>query len=371
MDTRICVIGAGVVGLAVAAKLSQIYDGVYVIERHKKFGQETSSRNSEVVHSGIYYPKNSMKARLCVKGRRMLYDYCEENEILYQKCGKFIVATDKVEAQQLSGILERANKNGVEGGRIAEKDELGREEPNVKAVRALYFPESGIVDSHILMKNLEKDTRLNGGDLAYNTEVTDINKISGGYELTVQDDYGDFTFTTEMVVNASGLASYEISRLAGIDSPDYRLYFWKGEYWAVGRGKNKKVSRLIYPVPERNTTGLGIHATVDLNRGLKLGPNAVYLDDLPLEYSVDKSRKMDFYESASRFLPFLEPEDLHPDQAGIRPKLQKPGDPVKDFVIQNEKEKGYPNFINLIGIESPGLTSCLAIGDFVCQLVEI
>jgi L-2-hydroxyglutarate oxidase LhgO len=217
------------------------------------------------------------------------------------------------------------------------------------------------------MKNLQKDAQLNGAEIAYGTEVKSIQKMKGGYELTVLDEFGDFTFTTAQVINSAGLLAYQISQMAGIDDPLYQLYFWKGEYWAVGNGKNKYVNRLIYPVPETNTTGLGIHATVDLNRGLKLGPNAVYLDDQPLEYSVNPKRKHAFLESARRFLPFLEAEDLHPDQAGIRPKLQKPGDPVRDFIITNEKERGFPGFVNLIGIESPGLTSCLAIGKYVAE----
>jgi len=369
MDTKISIIGAGVVGLSIAAKLSEQNEGVCVLEKHKKFGQETSSRNSEVIHSGIYYPKGSLKAKLCITGRRMLYEYCRENEVLYNKCGKFIVATDEVEAGHLPGILNRAKENGVESGRIVEQDELKEKEPHIKAVKALYFPESGIVDSHGLMKNLEKDARLNGCDIAYNTEVTAINKIDGGYEITVKDDYGDFVFTTEIVVNAAGLGAFQISDMVGVNEPEYRLYFWKGEYWAIGNGKNKLVGRLIYPVPEQNVTGLGIHATIDLNSGVKLGPNAIYLADQPLEYSVDKSRKHSFFESASRFMPFLEMDDLHPDQAGIRPKLQKPGDPVRDFIIVNEKNKGLPNFINLVGIESPGFTASLAIGEYVRDIL--
>ncbi len=369
MDTNICIIGAGVVGLAIAARLSERYKGVYGVERHKKFGQETSSRNSEVIHSGIYYPEGSLKARLCVEGRRMLWEYCRENEILHNKCGKFIIATDEEEASHLPGILERAKKNGVEGASFASPEEVKEKEPYLNAFQTLYFSESGIVDSHGLMKNLEKDAHLNGAELAYGTEVKKLRKIEGGYEITVKDDYGDFTFTSQKLINAAGLGSWNISQMMGIDDPYYTLYFWKGEYWAVGNGKNKYVNRLIYPVPEQNATGLGIHATVDLNRGLKLGPNAVYQGDNPLEYSVDKSRKPDFYESAKRFLPFLELEDLHPDQAGIRPKLQKPGDPIRDFVICHEKERGYPGFINLIGIESPGLTSCLSIAKYVEQLL--
>jgi L-2-hydroxyglutarate oxidase LhgO len=370
LDTEITIIGAGIVGLAIAAKLSREFEGLVVAEKNKKFGQETSSRNSEVIHSGIYYPHGSLKAKLCVQGREQLYAYCEKNEVPFRKCGKLIVATDEKEKQQLGSILERSRRNGVQSGRHITREEIKNLAPNVEAISALYFPESGIVDSHGLMKELEKEAGRNGVDLAYNNEVVALKKIKGGYEVTVKDDEGNFTFSSHKIINAAGLGAYRISNLIGTADPFYRTFYWKGEYWAVGNGKHKMVKKLIYPVPETNTTGLGIHATVDLNGGLKLGPNAVYLGDTHLDYTVDKKRKNDFYESASRFLPFIEPDDLHPDQAGIRPKLQKPGDPIRDFIIQEEREKGYPGFINLVGIESPGLTACLAIGDYVKQLIR-
>lgn len=369
MDTCITIIGAGVIGLAIAARLSTEYSEIVVVEKNKGFGKETSSRNSEVVHSGIYYPKGSLKARLCVEGRELLYDYCDKNEISYSKCGKLIVATNTEEEKQLPTILERSRNNGVTSGSHITSEEAKELEPNVKTLSALYFPESGIVDSHGLMKELEKEAGRNGVDMAYNNEVTALKKIDNGYQVTVKDADGNFTFSTRKVINSAGLGAYNISRLMGPDDPSYRNYFWKGEYWGVGNGKSKLVSRLIYPVPETNTTGLGIHATVDLNRGLKLGPNTVFLEDDRLDYTVDKSRKNQFYESAKQFLPFLEADDLHPDQAGIRPKLQKPGDPIKDFIIRNEADKGYPGFINLLGIESPGLTACLAIGNYVKHLI--
>lgn len=364
------IIGAGVVGLAIARQLSKRHEGVFVLEKHRKFGQETSSRNSEVIHSGIYYPKGSLKARLCVQGRHMLYDYCRQKEILHRQCGKFIVATDREESLQLQSILDQARKNGVESGRILDRDELQQHEPHVEGCRALYFDTSGIVDSHGLMKQLETDAVLQGVEMAYESQVTAIQKIDGGYEVTVADASGQFHFTTEAVVNAAGLGAYEISSMLGMDDPFYRLYFWKGQYWAVGNGKHKLINSLIYPVPQAKLTGLGIHATIDLNGGVKLGPDAVYLDGGKPDYSVDPESGPGFYKAASRFLPFLEPDDLHPDQAGVRPKLQKPGDAVRDFIIQEESNRGFPNFINLVGIESPGLTACLAIGEMVGGLLK-
>jgi len=370
LDTKIVIVGAGVVGLAVAERLSRYYEGVFVVERHKKFGRETSSRNSEVIHSGIYYPLGSLKARLCVQGRDMLYHYCREKAVLHRQCGKFMVATNEQEAQQLEIILQRAHNNGVESGRIMGREVFKRYEPYIEGVRALYFDTSGIVDTHGLMKQLETDALVQGTEIAYESQVTGLSRIEGGYEVEIRDRSGKFVFTAGAVINAAGLGAWEISCMLGIEDPQYRLHYWKGQYWAVGNGKHKMINSLIYPVPQARLTGLGIHATVDLNGGLKLGPDAVYLGDAKPDYSVDPASGEAFYQSARRFLPFLEPDDLHPDQAGIRPKLQKPGDPVRDFIIREEKERGYPRFINLIGIESPGLTASLAIGDYVAGLLE-
>ncbi len=369
-DTNITIIGAGVVGLAVAAELSKFHKGVMVLEKHKSFGQETSSRNSEVVHSGIYYPEGSLKAKLCVEGRELLYNYCIKHNILFNKCGKLIVATDKKEAEQLPAILKQSQKNGVSDGHFIDKQQAYDMEPNVLAVSALYFPSTGIVDSHGLMKQLETEAVINGAEMAYNNSVVSVTKEDNYYRICVKEDEGDFSFTTNYVINAAGLNSDIISNSTGFINPDYKLHYWKGEYFAIGNGKHKMVSRLVYPVPQLNITGLGVHATIDLNGGLKLGPNTVYLPDKIPEYSVDSSHLKDFMASAGRFLPFLEENDLHPDQSGIRPKLQKPGDPVRDFIIKDEGDNGLPGFINLLGIESPGLTASLAIGKMVSGIIS-
>ena len=371
MDSNITIIGAGVVGLAIAAELSKSFDNIFIIEKHLKFGQETSSRNSEVIHSGIYYPHGSLKAKLCVKGKKLLYEYCKKNEILHKACGKIIVATDDFELAQIQKIYEQAKGNGVSDHKIIDPDEISELEPNVSAVGAIHFPTTGIIDTHGLMKQLETDACINGVQMVYGSEVVDISKIENGYEIALIDADGEnYSFTTEKVINSAGLFSDQIASMVGIDKPDYRLYYWKGEYFSVGNGKHKLVNSLIYPVPLSNTVSLGIHATVDLNGRMKLGPSASYLEKNEIDYSINQENKKIFFESASRFLPFLEPDDLLPDQAGIRPKLQKPGDAVRDFIINEESGIGYPGFINLIGIESPGLTSCLAIGRYVKNLVN-
>ena len=370
LDTKITIIGAGVIGLATAAEVSKHFENVFVVERNSKYGQETSSRNSEVIHSGIYYPTNSLKATLCVKGNKMLYEFCEKKEISHFKCGKLVVATNIEEEKILQKVLNQSITNGVSDGSCLTKKQAGEIEPEIYCTAALYFPSTGIIDTHGLMKELENNALNNNVSFAYNSEVVKIEKMFNGYAITVYDGIESFTFTSEYVVNSAGLEADKIAELSGTYEPYYQIHYWKGDYFAVGNGKNKKIKHLIYPVPQSNTVGLGVHATIDLNNGMKLGPDSTYLATGKIDYSVDKAKKSEFYQAALKYLPFLELEDLHPDQSGIRPKLQKPGDPTRDFIIKNEAEKGHPNFINLIGIESPGLTSCLAIAKYVGAMIR-
>jgi L-2-hydroxyglutarate oxidase LhgO len=372
MDTNITIIGAGVIGLAIAAELSKNNEAVFVLEKKLKPGQETSSRNSEVIHSGIYYPKGSLKAKLCVEGKKILYDYCDLNHIDYSKCGKLIVSNSPNEGLVLQDILDRAKVNGAEDGRIIEKDEILELEPHIDAERALYFPTTGIIDTHGLIKQLEADASNQGVEMVYGSEVTQIQKIENGYQVTVSEQHGaGFSFSTKYLINCAGLYAENISKMAGILNPSYAVYFWKGEYFSLANGKHKLVSRLVYPVPNKNTEGLGIHTTIDLTGRVKLGPNAVFMESNELDYSLDKKHSREFYLSAKKYLPFLEEDDLVPDQVGIRPKLQKPGDAIRDFVISEESNLGFAGFTNLIGIESPGLTACLSIAKYVRDLVSI
>lgn len=370
-DVNITIIGAGVVGLAIAAKLSKNHKDVFVLEKHSKFGQETSSRNSEVIHSGIYYPTNSLKAKLCVKGNKMLYDYCIKNDVLNNKCGKLIVATTNDEAKELSGILKQSQINGVEDGSLISQEQIYELEPHISAVAALYYPSTGIIDTHGLMKQLETDSIINGVQMAYKSDVINIQKKKeeGIYHIEVGEANDSYNFTTKYVINTAGLHADKISKMLGIVNENYDLHYWKGEYFGIGNGKNKLINHLIYPTPNKNITGLGVHVTIDINGGVKLGPNAIYLPDNIIDYSIDPEHKNDFFLSASKYLPFLEQKDLHPDQSGIRPKLHKPGGLAKDFIISEETKNGFPNFINLIGIESPGLTASLAIAEEVNSFV--
>lgn len=371
MDVNITIIGSGVIGLAIASHLSTHYTDIFVIEKNKRFGQETSSRNSEVIHSGIYYPEGSLKAKLCVRGRELLYKTCREENISYNKCGKLIVATNEDELDPLYALQKKALKNNVHDVQILNADQVRELEPNISAIKALYSPSTGIIDSHELMKHFEKKSILNGVDFVYNSEVEDISKQENGYLVNLKDaDNNPFSFTSSVIINCAGLESDKISNMVGRRDESYRIYFCKGEYFRINPPKNRLVNRLVYPVPGSKLVGLGIHSTIDLSGGLKLGPSAFYLNENIYDYSVDSNNSFDFYNSAKKFLPFLEHNDLSPDMAGIRPKIQAPGSETKDFIIRNETDNGFNNFINLIGIESPGLTSCMAISEYVETLIK-
>jgi L-2-hydroxyglutarate oxidase LhgO len=367
----ITIVGAGVIGLAIAAQVAGQHKAIYVLEKNERFGQEISSRQSGVIHSGIYYPYGSLKAKLCVEGNRFLYELCRKHGIGHKKLGKLIVAASDEETAQLQDLQERGQRNGAEGLKIISRRELKKLEPNVKGVAALLSPSTGIIDSHALMEYFAARAKEGGAEIACRKKVVGIEKLSDGYEVTVEEsDKDQFSFATRILINCAGLQCDRVAELAGIDiaRAGYRLHYSKGEYFSVGGGENKLVKRLIYPVPETRFIGLGVHVTLDLEGRMRLGPNAEYVDSI--DYTVDTRHKDSFYESAKRMLPFIEYQDLEPEMAGIRPKLQGPGEDVKDFVIRDETDKGLPGFIDLIGIESPGLTSSPAIARYVAGLVE-
>ena len=372
MDAEITIVGGGVVGLAIAERLSMDYHDVFLIEKHSTFGQETSSRNSEVIHAGIYYPKGTLKSKLCVEGKKLLYDYCRKFEIGFNNCGKLIVATSPDEIKIIEEIRQTAINNGVDDLSIIEKDQIEEIEPEIFALKAIFSPSTGIVDSHSLMKRFEVNTINNNGQIVYGNEVTGIKKIEKGYLITILDPYKNkFDFTTRILINSAGLTSDKISEMVGIEDDRLIIRFCKGEYFRLNPPKNKLIKRLIYPVPVHNLEGIGIHVTIDMAGGVKLGPDVTYLESNFYDYKVNPSKQEAFFRSASKFLPFLEFDDLSPEMAGIRPKIQKPGDTVRDFYIEEESKRGYPGFINLIGIESPGLTSSLAIANYVRNLVSV
>ena len=362
----ITIIGAGVIGLAIASALADKNKTIFVLERHPSFGQDTSSRNSEVIHSGIYYPKDSLKAKLCVEGNKLLYALCEAKNIPHQRTTKIIVASDSQEAGELESLYMKGKDNGAAGLKLVTKKELQGLEPNINGVAALYSPFTGIIDSHSLMKYLADSAKSNGVELSYGSAVKAIKKRKQGYEIIIGDD-GDFSFNSSLVINCAGLESDNIAKMVGIN--DYELKLCKGDYFSVAGAKKKMINRLVYPIPHANTVGLGVHATLNLQGEVRLGPDATYIERTNQNYDVDPNKAKEFYQAAKKLLPFIELTDLAPDTCGIRPKLQGPGDPVKDFIIRHEKDKGYPGFINLVGIESPGLTASLAIAKMIKDLV--
>jgi L-2-hydroxyglutarate oxidase LhgO len=371
MDAEITIIGAGVIGLAIAEKITAERRNVFVIEKHPTFGQETSSRNSEVIHAGIYYTKDSLKARLCVEGKKLLYDYCKKNDVPFNNCGKLIVATSDEEISIIEGIRQTAVKNGVDDLVVLDRHQIAAMEPNIFALKALFSPSTGIVDTHSLMKRYETNAVNNGCQIVYGSEVKGIDRIENGYRIFLLDaDQKDYSFTTNIVINSAGLSADKISEMVGINDEKLKILFCKGEYFRVNPPKNRLVSRLIYPVPHQNMEGIGIHVTIDMGGGVKLGPDVKYLDSNVYDYKVTASKQEEFYRSVKKFLPFLKFDDIAPEMAGIRPKIQRPGEPQRDFYIMEERRRGFPGFINLIGMESPGLTSSISIAKYVNGLIN-
>jgi len=365
----IVIVGAGVVGLAIASEVAREGREVYLLEKNETFGQEQSSRNSEVIHAGIYYKKDSLKAKLCLEGSSLLYGLCEKNGIAYRKCGKIIVASNDVEAEELEKLYRRGRDNGVPLKMLSRR-EMGQLEPNIRGVAAFLSPTTGIVDSYALMRYFLGKARGNGVQIAYRAKVIGIEKVLGGYEVRVKELSGDFSFMTRVLINCAGLYSDQVAEMAGInvDEADYKLRWCKGEYYSVSGGKNKLINRLLYPVP-MITISLGAHVCFDVNWRMRLGPLFYYVNEI--SYQVDDSRKEAFLESSiMKALPFIEPSDLAPETSGIMAMLQGEGEGFRDFIIRHEYDRGLPGLISLVGIESPGLTSSPAIARYVSQLLD-
>lgn len=371
--TDILIIGAGVVGLAVAAEITARRRpglDVVLMERHERFGLETSSRNSEVIHAGIYYPQGSLKALLCVEGKRLLYEYCSRFAIPHRRCGKLIVANTPEEIDSLGDLFDRAVANGVEDLEELNAAQVARFEPHIRAERALFSPSTGVIDSHRLMACLEQNARQKGALIAYRHLVTAIEPRAEGLRVHFRNPDGSLdVLDCGTLINSAGLQADRVAALAGIDPEraGYRQHLCKGEYFSLPPAKASLVSRPVYPPPLHELTGLGIHATKTLDDRLRLGPNTVYIEEE--DYSVDEKHAEAFYQAASTFMPFITREDLAPEMAGIRPKLSAAGEPFRDFIITTEKDRGLHGLVNLIGIESPGLTASLAIARRVCDLL--
>jgi L-2-hydroxyglutarate oxidase LhgO len=365
---NICIIGAGAIGLAIAAELASPRRRIFVLERNRTFGLETSSHNSEVIHAGIYNPPGSLKTRLCVEGRPLLYEFCEKYKIAYRRLGKIIVGANVDETREIERLYKQGKENGVNDLTFLTRAQIKRLEPNVEAVAAFLSPSTGIIDSHGLMQMFYGLAREYGADFVFNAEVIGIEKTSNGFEVAITQAGNTSTLSTTILINAAGLHSDRVAVLAGIDinKTKYRIHYCKGEYFSVSSRLRGAVSRLIYPIPEQ--AGTGIHICLNLESNIRLGPSAEYVNTI--DYHVDETNKNDFYRAAQRYLPAIQFDDLAPDFAGIRPKLQGPGDGFRDFVIQEESAKGLPGLVNLIGIESPGLTASPAIARYVRDILK-
>lgn len=374
IDVDTIVIGAGVVGLATAAALVSRVSSVMVLEKHFKFGQETSSHNSEVLHASLYYPAGSYKSRLCLEGNRLLRQWGQEGRVPVKMLGKLVVASP-AEESALENLLVRAQANGVTGLRMLTRAELLALEPQLSSSAAMFSANTGILDSHALMRYYLSVLESQGGQVAYNTQVVALEAFPQGYKVTTRGPDGElFSLNATRVVNSAGLYADQIAAMVGIDidAAAYRLSFCRGDYFSTRPPLWSRVSHLIYPVPGAHAAGLGIHVTLDFQGRMRLGPDTTWLKaGEPLSLAVDERKRDAFAASVQQYLPCVTAEDLSPELAGMRPKLQRPGGPVRDFVIQEESARGLPGFVNLIGIESPGLTASPAIAqEVVRQLFE-
>ncbi len=360
----VLVIGAGAVGLAVGNELAGACGDVVVVEQEESFGRHTSSRNSEVIHSGIYYPQNTLKALLCLDGNELLYRFCEEHDIPHSNCGKIVVATKEDELAALEELYRNGLRNNVEGLKLIDRTECAELEPQVRAIRGLWVPSTGIFDTHSYMKKLNQLIEEKDGFVIYDMRAERIEKIEGGYRVLFND--GE-VFQARYLINCGGLFTERVARMAGIDTDeaDLNIHWCKGEYFKTTHIHG--IRHLVYPLPDPQGKFLGIHLTINLNGEVRFGPNAYYIDEI--DYRMDETNKEEFLQAVKQYID-IDEEFFSPDDCGIRPKLQKPGGAFRDFYIEEESKRGLPGFINLMGIESPGLTASLAIAKKVRALIK-
>jgi L-2-hydroxyglutarate oxidase LhgO len=360
------VIGAGVIGLAAARALARGGRAVIILECERNFGMHTSSRNSEVIHAGIHYEPNSLKARLCVAGRDLLYGYCAQRGIAHRRCGKFTVATAEPQLAALEKIEANARASGVFDLAWLDGREARRAEPELQCVRALSSPSTGIIDSHGFMQSLLADAEANGAVIAYDTKVTSLRACPGGIEIAINGESVPVV-RAGTVVNSAGLQADRVA--ASIrDFPTQfipKVHFAKGSYFALSGAS--PFSRLIYPMPPPGGH-LGIHMTIDLGGAARFGPDSEWVHNL--DYAVDPQRAALFAEAIRQYWPGLSEAKLRPAYAGIRPKISGPGEASRDFCISGPNEHGVAGLVNLFGMESPGLTASLALGEYIAGLAD-
>ena len=358
-DFDVTIIGGGVIGLACARALSH-NRSVLLVEQHSVFGSETSSRNSEVIHAGLYYPPGSLKESLCIEGRQKLYRFCDDHDVPYKKIGKLIVAPDE-ENPELIRLEQKALKLGIPLSRLS-ASEIKEKEPNVRAAAALFSPETGIIDSHTYMLRLAQEAEKSGAILMKQTRFLQGTSTEDGWLLNLDTEDGAYTISTNVVTNAAGLHSHDVALRAGVPASALpTLHYCRAHYFSYQQAS--PFLHLIYPLPEKNLAGLGIHATLDLGGQVRFGPDTEYLTGHELSYGVAEHLREKFANAVSSYFPCLESASLQPAYSGIRPKLSGPGQPAEDFLIFETNSEKSSRILHLFGIESPGLTSSLALAD--------
>jgi L-2-hydroxyglutarate oxidase LhgO len=364
-DVDCIVIGAGVIGLAVARVLARAGREVVILERERQFGMHTSSRNSEVIHAGIHYEPKSLKARLCVAGRDLLYRYCAERGIGHRRCGKFTVATAESQVATLEMIERNALANGVFDLEWLDADQVGRIEPQLACVRALSSPSTGIIDSHAYMQALLADAEAAGANISYGTEVVCSRPTPAGIETCIAGEL-DPVVRARLVVNCAGLWAHRVAAsIEGFPAQHIpRVSFAKGSYFALTGAS--PFARLVYPAP-RAGGHLGIHMTIDLAGTARFGPDTEWVD--VIDYAVDPHRVSIFADVIRQYWPGLDATRLYPAYAGIRPKISGAGEATRDFCISGPLDHGVAGMVNLFGMESPGLTASLALGEYITDLI--
>ena len=360
------VVGAGVIGLAIARRLAMNGLQTLILEKNHRFGEETSSRNSEVIHAGLYYPNDSLKARLCVRGRQLLYQYCDQRASPYKRCGTLVVASASDRLRGLEDIAQNAAGNGVHDLRLLDAAEVRSMEPGLRCSMALLSPSTGIIDSHSLMLSLLADAEAASAMLVCRCDVTRIVPTSGGLDVFTNGASGP-AVRTSWLINAAGLhAATLAARVEGFpESHIPEIRYAKGNYFSLL--VRAPFSRLVYPMPQEG--GLGVHMTLDLCGRARFGPDVEWVDNI--DYKVDPARAGLFCEQIARYWPAVTTNLLSPDYSGIRPKALGPGGLSGDFMIEGPSSHGVAGIVNLFGIESPGLTACLAMGDHVAEMVSV
>jgi L-2-hydroxyglutarate oxidase LhgO len=361
----VLVVGAGVIGLAVARRLALAGQQVMILERGPAFGMETSSRNSEVIHAGIYYAPGSLKAALCIRGKELLYDFCARHAVAHRRCGKLVVATNAAQRADLERIRDNAERAGMNDLHWLSGAQVHGLEPDILCDVALFSPSTGIIDSHGYMLALLGEAEAHGAMLVCHTEIVGVDRVADGWAVRIAGE-SDPVVTARTIVNCAGLGANALAaRMEGLEAAHVpELRFAKGCYFTYGARTNFR--HLIYPVPEPG--GLGTHLTLDLAGQARFGPDVEWVDDL--NYDVSESRRETFAAAVRQFWPGVDPDQLQPAYAGIRPKLSGPGEPNVDFLLSGPADHQLDGIINLFGIESPGLTSSLALAERVHAIWE-